>query len=250
MMSSKLDSVTSREWEEFRNTLDNPPTLEQFTTFISNRSDLLETLDESKSSSVKANRHPDKQKNFFVVAETHNKANKPKYSCPMCAQNHFLFSCDSFRKLSVDLRQKKVNELDICQLCLRPGHQLSKCRLSTCKYCSERHNTLLHTEINSDAVEVAALTTEKINLTQQSSALLSTALVRVSDAKGALHVVRIMLDNCSSTNFISERLRSKLQLPVSYTGSTVTESCARGEDQHAAAVSARGAAQTSFLEQI
>ncbi|XP_063371896.1 uncharacterized protein LOC134660090 isoform X1 [Cydia amplana] len=31
-----------------------------------------------------------------------------------------------------------------------------------------------------------------------------------------------MLDNCSSTNFISERLRSKLQLPVSYTGSTVT----------------------------
>ncbi|XP_047986593.1 uncharacterized protein LOC125226606 isoform X3 [Leguminivora glycinivorella] len=49
MMSEKLDSVTHRAWEEHRNTLSHPPSLEVFITFLSNRADLLETLQESKA---------------------------------------------------------------------------------------------------------------------------------------------------------------------------------------------------------
>ncbi|KAF9807423.1 hypothetical protein SFRURICE_005381 [Spodoptera frugiperda] len=49
IMASKLDQVTNREWEEHRNSLSEPPTLAVFIEFISNRADLLETLEESKS---------------------------------------------------------------------------------------------------------------------------------------------------------------------------------------------------------
>ncbi|XP_045540079.1 uncharacterized protein LOC123722413 [Papilio machaon] len=48
-MSEKLDSVTHRVWEEHRNTLTDPPSLNTFLTFLSNRADLLETLQENKA---------------------------------------------------------------------------------------------------------------------------------------------------------------------------------------------------------
>ncbi|XP_073949686.1 uncharacterized protein [Choristoneura fumiferana] len=115
MMSTKLDSVTSREWEEHRNSLKETPTLENFTTFICNRADLLETLEEGKSSQTKPMHQSFKQKNFLVAA-----------------------------------------------------------------------------------------------------------MVQVSDAKGTKHIARILLDNGSTTNFVTEKLRSKLQLPLSSTSSTVT----------------------------
>ncbi|KOB73239.1 Gag-pol polyprotein [Operophtera brumata] len=50
MMSTKLDGVTGREWEEHRNTFTCSPTLAQFITFLSNRADLLETLEENNAS--------------------------------------------------------------------------------------------------------------------------------------------------------------------------------------------------------
>lgn len=48
MMSKKLDAVTNRQWEECKSHLQSLPNLKDFLKFLSNRADLLETLNECK----------------------------------------------------------------------------------------------------------------------------------------------------------------------------------------------------------
>ncbi|KAF9404933.1 hypothetical protein HW555_014092, partial [Spodoptera exigua] len=51
--------------------------------------------------------------------------------------------------------------------------------------------------------------------------LLSTAIVNVSDINGKLHKVRVLLDNGSTSSFVTESLLNRLQLPHSSTSVTV-----------------------------
>ncbi|KAJ8720605.1 hypothetical protein PYW08_006070 [Mythimna loreyi] len=39
IMSEKLDDLTRRQWEEHRNNFNNPPSLDSFVNFLSNRAD-------------------------------------------------------------------------------------------------------------------------------------------------------------------------------------------------------------------
>lgn len=220
IMTNKLDNVTSREWEEHRNSLSDPPTLTVFINFISNRADLLETLEES-------NRHTKSKcevligskltKSFFTNIDNKTKS----LSCPMCQGNHFVFTCDKFRNLSVQDRIKRAHTYNICINCLRPGHDKSKCKLGHCKYCREKHNTLLHidsvpyvSEMQNIALSVNHSNTSRV-------VLLSTALVKVSDPEGNLHTARVLLDNGSTANFISEDLVRKLHISTYTTNSKV-----------------------------
>lgn len=65
MMTSKLDPITYRNWEEHRNTLSASPTLVQFCTFISNKADLLETLEEKNKCNNEEKNY--KSKNFLIT---------------------------------------------------------------------------------------------------------------------------------------------------------------------------------------
>ncbi|XP_041978577.1 uncharacterized protein LOC121732692, partial [Aricia agestis] len=49
IMSKKLDVVTHREWEEFKNNLDKYPNLKDFVKFLSNRADLIESINNCNS---------------------------------------------------------------------------------------------------------------------------------------------------------------------------------------------------------
>ncbi|CAH2109116.1 unnamed protein product [Euphydryas editha] len=48
MLSSKLDSQTLLKWEEYRNGLDDIPTLDLFNKFLNDRADVLESLNRNK----------------------------------------------------------------------------------------------------------------------------------------------------------------------------------------------------------
>lgn len=221
IMTSKLDHVTNRQWEEHRNSFSEPPTLSAFINFISNRADLLETLEESKPIAT-AKSEPTvpapKPKSSTVPPE---KTSKP-LSCPMCHQNHFIFACEQFKGLSVQARIKKAQGSNVCMNCLRPGHDISKCRLGHCKYCRQKHNTLLHidsdnvlTSSNNTALSASQLLTSKV-------ILLSTALVKVTGADGNHHTARVLLDSGSTTNFISEDFVRKLHASTYFAKSKVT----------------------------
>lgn len=259
MMSCKLDPVTSRNWEEYRNTLLKSPTLSQFCTFINNKADLLETIEnnESLNKIIKTEHKP---KSFLI--STNNSANlnhennnhnlKNKFNCPLCFNNHLLYTCENFRKLPIETRIAKVKEFKVCFNCLRSGHLTKRCRLSRCKYCKGRHNTLLHVEehtatrfqdpmpstANSVALPIdtsggASLPTCTPNNvvlssdththhTTSSLILLSTALVKVVSNDGKKFDARVLLDNGSTANFITQKLCDKLRLPRRSTSSTVT----------------------------
>lgn len=230
LMSSKLDSVTGREWEEHRNNIDSSPTLAQFIAFLNKRADLLETIEESKPKNSKSKNDSSDNAKILIVNKGADKKSQQKSkhrSCPLCDnESHNLFSCESFRSLPIESRIAKVKEFKVCENCLRFGHAANKCFLSHCKYCTKKHNTLLHLENtdssssssneSSSAPEGIVLTTEHIQSTQHatpSRVFLSTALVRVIDSRGHRHTARAVLDNGSGINIVSDNFCRKLGLP-------------------------------------
>ncbi|XP_050561698.1 uncharacterized protein LOC126910588 isoform X1 [Spodoptera frugiperda] len=206
IMASKLDQVTNREWEEHRNSLTEPPTLNIFINFLSNRSDLLETLEESKSIKTRGEGHSDNNKsNKSFLATT----DKPKYKpllCPMCKQDHHVFTCETFKSLPVEVRNKRVHGFNVCLNCLRPGHDANKCKLGHCKYCNKKHNTLLHVHNDSELSNTQNVVLSANHSASSRIILLSTALVQVTDTKGNCHTARVLLDNGSTANFVSSDL--------------------------------------------
>lgn len=221
MMTNRLDHVTNRQWEEFRNNMSNTPILKDFMTYISSRADLLETLEES---SINSKLEAPKQKSFIVATEERNNVSGQTKKCPMCDNNHALYSCPSFRTLDVETRNQKVNDLNVCEKCLNPGHLKSRCRYSNCRYCRQKHNTLLcnNKAINIEPSNVALSSDVMKANTDRSSVLLSTALVKVIDHQGKLHTARLLLDNGSTANFITQRLCGQLGLVRRNIGSTVS----------------------------
>ncbi|XP_048480939.1 uncharacterized protein LOC105388792 isoform X1 [Plutella xylostella] len=227
LMSKKLDSSSYRQWEEHRNNLDSSPTLQQFIKFLINRADLLETLTDTfkykQNNKPNNNNEAFKTKNFLVSTD-----NTRAYSCPMCSQSHGLFNCPSFKALDIDSRIKKAKESRVCMNCLRLGHVENACTLTHCKYCKYRHNTLLHKDVNKNTYtnkSASVPTTSGLannvalssdispsTLNNHGSVLLSTALVKVADKHGSLHTARLLLDNGSTSNFVTQSLCEKLDL--------------------------------------
>lgn len=244
MMSSKLDSNTSRYWEEYRKTVSGALTLAQFTTFINNKAELLETLEDSNKHGNKANNNNNnKSKSFAIVSQnstnkgnnnTNSSTEKKKFKCPMCSGDHFLYVCESFKKLTIEERNKKAKDLKVCMNCLRLGHNEKRCRITHCRYCAARHNTLLHMErtdtppsqnpmpSTSESVALSANASANLQPYTRSCVLLSTALVKAVSTNGERCDARILLDSGSTANFITENLCGKLRLSRNGTGSTIT----------------------------
>ncbi|XP_028173207.1 uncharacterized protein LOC114362139 [Ostrinia furnacalis] len=244
MVSSKLDPITSREWEEERNKIKDMPSLQQFITFVKNRADLLETMEISQH---KPRRHSDvthTRPKTFIASST---SNMTQSSCPMCKGSHSIYQCFRFKSLPIETRITKVKEFKLCINCLRKGHEIEKCTLGPCKICYKKHNSLLHLEGRNNSKSLpevksssspgcVVLSTSKGNsqpeaqsqvindseitlssCTQHSQVLLSTVLIGVKDIEGKTHKVRALLDNGSTCNIITEQLQCKLKLPSQQT---------------------------------
>lgn len=232
LMASKLDPVSSRQWEEHRNTLTEYPSLDMFTKFISNRCNLLETLEEAQTLKSKPESSHSKPKSLSALTSK----GKFNISCPLCKQSHYIFSCDQFRALTVAARLSKVKDFKLCLNCLRPGHLEATCPLGHCKYCKKRHNTMLHSHDDDPSTCKEHISLAGTNHEFSSRhVLLSTALVRVTDHSGMPHSARVLLDNGSTANFVTKDLCGKLHLPIRSVSShvaginsqvsTITQSC-------------------------
>lgn len=246
MMSSKLDSVTNRYWEEYRNTLSEPPTLAQFCKFLRDRADLLESIEENRS--TRSQRSDNFRSKSFYSNSSVSEHSTKQQKCPMCKSDHTLYNCDKFRDLSIESRITKAKDLRVCLNCLRPGHSHLKCQQPHCRYCKYKHNTLLHfnkhdeTSVppenvafntdsdqppndSDDLSDNVALSTETTQHATSAHILLSTALVKVYDKNGDKHTARLLLDNGSTANFMTQELCGKLGLSKHGTRSTVTSIC-------------------------
>lgn len=230
MVSSKLDTFTSRKWEEHKNNLSDLPSLSEFTTFLRNRADILETsfmnrFDKPDNKPSHHNNHKPEHKvtKSFVVSHDDRKV---PLSCPSCQQGHRIVNCIKFKNMNAEDKMSEVLKLNLCSNCLRRGHEAPQCRLGCCRICRQKHNTMLcarslqneSISTNSDshipihtlpvslpAAAAAAVTSKQV--------LLGTALVQIKTPQSPeVYVARALLDSGSQSSFMTEHLKEKLGL--------------------------------------
>ncbi|KAJ8971058.1 hypothetical protein NQ317_002750 [Molorchus minor] len=147
--------------------------------------------------------------------------------------------CWEEKRVDILGRFEKARGLGLCLNCLKKNHQSKDCKSIGCRKCGLKHHTLLHyekqlsssesqngsesigglgnsaTATNNSStsandigslVQVASLFTDS----NQSEVLLSTALVQVLDKNGQLRTCRVLLDNGSQSNLITNEFSTKL----------------------------------------
>ena len=88
----------------------------------------------------------DGQRTFFgEIVNIHSNDN---ISCDVCGDNHTIFNCSQFEKMSVPVRWETAKRLKRCYRCLANGHRGKSCENSQpCGRggCRKLHHRLLHT---------------------------------------------------------------------------------------------------------
>jgi hypothetical protein len=145
----------------------------------------------------------------------------------MCKEAHELYQCPQFLNLVIAQRVTQVKEWKVCENCFRKGHEASQCKSRACRYCKEKHNSLLHVENN---VQTSVVTYSSFGKAKQN--LLATAEILNRDGQGNWQRCRELLDPGSQSNFISEETVKRLGIgtkPVNWPITTVEglQGCAR-----------------------
>lgn len=221
----KLDSETHKDWEEHvSNSCQDPeglPSLEMLRKFLESRFRTLELIEPTKQ---KPNPTSIREKSFHIATNVES-AKK----CQMCTESHTISHCKEFGRQTPAQRSEYIKTNNLCYNCLAPGHSVRQCRIPTCcRLCRRRHHTLLHEHKKNESN-----TTGKIELnkqpdvalhtnveeeteadltmlashvvTQQSTALLATALIQVISEDNYTVTLRALIDQGSQASFISER---------------------------------------------
>lgn len=148
LILSKLSSHLALQWEL---TLDNSslPSYQELINFLEKRANCSDYSQASSKEDNMFKEHRGKRSNtrgqsFFIDNNSADKSKTIK-SCPLCSDNHPLYKCDAFQKLSPVERRKKASELSLCFNCLWKNHNTKACwsKLS-CKHCNKRHHSMLH----------------------------------------------------------------------------------------------------------
>ena len=123
--------------------------------------------------------------------------------------------------MSHDDKLLVVKQKILCMNCFCSKHFVRNCKsLSRCKMCQKSHHTLLHigdatstSADNSSASPASIQVPTHTAIKLKSSALLMTCHVLVTVPNGSRVEARGLLDNASSTSFVSECLTQSLGLP-------------------------------------
>ena len=221
IIKHKLTYQLRERWEDLTSESTSPK-MKQFLEFLQRRAQFDEIKgaqvplnSEVKSESRYENRRG--QQNIKRSQPQHAYlANSNKLRCYYCQADHSIYACGSFLKLSFKERSEFVKKASLCLNCLHPNHQLSDCRGGSCRKCGKRHNSLLHIDSKpetSDGVN-ATFPTHNMHVRTELHTFLSTALVDICDNQGRPHTCRVMLDNGSQSNFLSEKMARLLKLVI------------------------------------
>ncbi|XP_063392468.1 uncharacterized protein LOC134677967 [Cydia fagiglandana] len=123
---------------------------------------------------------------------------------------------------SVNERAESVRRLKLCENCLRPGHQARVCRLGPCMKCSQKHNSVLHSDTASGSSEPSVVGATSHVFVPSGRGVLSTAVIHMYDKDNHRHEVRAFIDNGSMSCFMTDSLLRKLQLKYTEYQTSVT----------------------------
>ena len=206
---------------------------------------------------IDSSKSPNKRNVKLHVAKTSPDTVKsyPKHRCVLCPnQNHALYSCHRFKKMSFDQKITVVKKYGLCFNCLSRGHSVSNCPSAhSCYVCHEKHHTLMHkpkrstptnssssnvtptvrvprTASNSILDNVASTSTganptvvnrQVFHTSHNSRVLLSTAMVNIIH-EGNSYPVRALIDPASEASFITEHLQTRSKLSSRSTLATIS----------------------------
>lgn len=230
ILSSKLDNRTLTKWEEWRGSMEDVvPNLQQFNKFLTDRADVLVSLNNSSNSnnSNKASGSTPFKNNNNKSDRPHNKSftcnsacqnnSSTASCCVVCQGQHRIYDCPIFKAKSVEERIAEVHKLNLCANCLRSGHITRNCYLRPCRECKKKHNALLHIPLVTETPDETTTNScgTIANCTTQGSKyiLLSTAMVEVSNpTTNKTERARALLDCGSQSSFMTQSLKDKLCL--------------------------------------
>lgn len=146
--------------------------------------------------------------------------------CYFCNGSHFIYFCEKFLDLPVPDRIKEVIRLKWCINCLKNDHYAKTCKSGHCRECEGKHNTLCHISQDNkvtsrpDVAEFKNETTieSPSNMAVHTSnskgrrVLMATAMVDARQRSGSSIPLRVLLDNASEANFITQAAHNKLGL--------------------------------------
>ena len=166
---------------------------------------------------------------FVVTRDDKDDASSFKIKCAYCQGLHYSASCEKVK--DKDTRVKILRDSHRCFVCLRKGHQASKCEVTKkCRHCSGKHhqsicnksvihgqdveNKKTHEKPNSDEVsreEASPPTTTAVTQTVKGSVLLQTARAIASNGSRSVPA-RILFDTGSQRSYIRKSLQTRLKL--------------------------------------
>lgn len=232
IFSTKFDKTTMREWESYKIAGDRP-TIKDLNTFLSERCRFLEKVAITQHSNKDKYSSKFKPKNSQFSNTFLNTSNQ--LTCYYCKKGHTIYHCGDFLQLTPLQRETEVIKRGLCSNCLKPSHKVEQCKMSNCKKCGKRHNSLLHidklvTKGKNDQANVNNSNNEilpsrsmiegnntgscNIASAQSHFALLSTAVVYVKNSEGSFDRCRVLLDNGAQNSFVTERLCKRLKLQL------------------------------------
>ena len=216
MIELKLDVDTLFEWQKHSQAATSVPSFQDL-NFIDLRAQASEA---SHAAPKKQLQPPKKPSNRAASFATNLEASS---DCVICKITKYpLYACSEFKAMSHDGRMQVLKVNRLCTNCLGNGHFKSQCKsLHRCKICQRPHHTMLHLDSpsrsdpkRSSAQEDTSVGSHTTTCTRlKSNVLLMTCRVMITSPDGSTVEARALIDNASSSSFISERLVHSLCLP-------------------------------------
>ena len=221
----KLDQYMMSKWQKYSQKSTTVPDYRDILEFLNLRAQASEStvLDSNQKKpriDLSGKRIPSKPgaiASFTTHTEPSISASQAYIMCK--PDKHPLYSCPKFRGMSHDTMVSTLKSHNPCMNCLGPNHFVKNCKsLHRCKQYQRPHHTLLHLDqiISSTpttGIEEGEVISWHTITALKSNSLLMTCRVLVKAPDGTCVEARALLDNASSTSFVSERLSQALQLP-------------------------------------
>ncbi|XP_071581815.1 uncharacterized protein [Temnothorax nylanderi] len=225
----RLDSESVKAWENHLGSAKQPPTWDQFSTFLFNRLRSLQAFERCRTGKWTPRSQPSSAKSHFAGK---------KNSCVICSAKHYIAYCPQYISKTVEQRLAIIAKHKLCFNCLG-SHRASACRVTKrCTKCRSKHHTTIHrfkdkqTDSDQTAVKAeqkadSASTSTKeqalqsnakaVNSTSLSGStpcvLLATAQIIIEGPNGEFTKARALIDQGSEISLITERIVQRLHIP-------------------------------------
>ncbi|XP_021966495.1 uncharacterized protein LOC110861676 [Folsomia candida] len=223
ILVTKMDSTSKELWEQSLKD-SSIPSLKSLFEFLEQRARALAASGSLSSSSKPV--HPNNPHGNRVQTRNMVHTTNASRNCHLCeASPHPLFKCEKFLGLPIQQRVDGVKKLNLCFNCFGP-HRIQDCPSNrTCRTCNGKHHTLLHKPRQADAAAIPPVVLHAENSAphpprdkshstpKEYDTLLATCLVQVADPSGNYHTLRVLADNGSNANYVTDSCIKRIGVP-------------------------------------